>query len=159
MKTRLGMRTLACLGLLAAVAAVRADEEKVPLDKVPPAVIKAVKDKFPAATLKQAEKEVEDGKTTYEIGLDDAGRNVDVSLKEDGTIIEVEKEIAVKDLPKAVVDGVKAKYPKATIKKAEEITKKGTTNFEVVITEGNRSRELVLDKTGKILDDEEEDED
>src|SRR3954451_15547806 len=94
MRKRIGTGALAVFGLSALVIAARADEEKVPLDKVPAKIMKAVKDKFPRAEIKQAEKEVEEGKTIYEIGLKDGGQNVDVSLKEDGTIVEIEKEVA-----------------------------------------------------------------
>jgi uncharacterized membrane protein YkoI len=157
MKTRFGMWTLALFGLSALVVAARADEEKVPLDKVPAAVLKAVKGKFPGAEIKQAEKEVEEGKTIYEIGLKEDGRNIDVSATEDGTIVEIEKEVAAKDLPRAVADAVKAKYPKGTIKKAEEVAKGEKTTYEVIVAEGSKSREVVLDRAGKILEDEESD--
>ena len=89
--------------------------------------------------------------------------DVTVSLKPDGTILEIEKEIAVKDLPAAVAGAIKAKYPASTIKKAEEVTEGEKVTFEViVIREGTKPRELTLDKTGKILEDEnaeEEDDD
>jgi len=153
------MGALAVFGLAALVVAAWADEEKVPLDKVPARVMKAVKDKFPRAEIKQVEKEVEDGKTIYEIGLKDGGQNVDVSLKEDGTIVEIEKEVAPKDLPRTVSEAVKAKYPKGTIKKAEEIIEGDVLKYELVIAEGdNKAREVVLDPKGKILKDEGEDE-
>jgi uncharacterized membrane protein YkoI len=157
MKTRFGTCALALLGLSALAVGARADEEKVALEKVPAAAMKAVKDKFPAAEIRQAEKEVEEGKTIYEIGLKDHGQNIDVSLTEDGTILEIEKEITAEDLPHAVADAVKAKYPKGTIKKAEEVSKGETRAYEVIVAEGSKSREVVLDRAGKILEDEESD--
>ena len=144
-------------GALSAVAG--ADEEKVPLDKVPPAVTKAVRAKFPGATIKQAEKEVDDGKTIYEIGLEHAGSKIDVSLKEDGTIVSIEKEIAAADLPKPVRDAIKGKYPAGTIKKAEDVTENGKRVFEVILNVGDKQREVVLDPSGKIVEDEDAGED
>ena len=57
--------------LAAAIApTVRADdEEKVALDKLPKTVVDAVKVRFPDAELKEASKETEKGKTTYEVGI------------------------------------------------------------------------------------------
>jgi uncharacterized membrane protein YkoI len=159
MKTRFAMGTMALFGLSALVVAAGADEEKVPLEKVPAAIRKAVQGKFPKAQVTQAEKEVEDGKTIYEIGLEEDGHHIDVSATEDGTIVEIETEVAAQDLPRAVTDAVKAKYPKGTIKKAEEVVKGATTNYEVIVAEGSKSREVVLDRAGKILEDEESDED
>src|SRR5260370_38926297 len=87
------------MGLFALVVASRADEEKVPLDKVPKAVMNAVKLKFPKAKIEEASKEVENGKTIYEIGIEQDDHDITVSLKDDGTIVEIEKESAEKDLP------------------------------------------------------------
>ncbi|MDR3633330.1 MAG: PepSY-like domain-containing protein [Isosphaeraceae bacterium] len=159
MKVRSALSAFACFGLAAWFAVARADEVKVPLDKLPQAVTKAIKAKFPTGSLKQAEKEVEDGKTIYEVGLEDGGTKIDVSLKEDGTILEIEKEIPAAALPKAVSAALKEKYSKGTIKKAEEIAKGETRSFEVIVAVGNKRREVVLDPGGKILEDEESDED
>ena len=145
---------------LVSVGGARADEEKVPLDKVPVAVMNAVKKKFPAAKIEEAAKEVEDGKTTYEIGIEQDERDITVSLKEDGTILEIEKEIAVKDLPSAVTGAIAAKYPRATLKKAEEVTEGENVTYEVIVVpESKKAREVALDRAGKILEDDEAKED
>jgi uncharacterized membrane protein YkoI len=145
--------TFGLLGLVA-VGGARADEEKVPLDKVPAAVMNAVKKKFPAAKIEEAAKEVEDGKTTYEIGIEQDEHDVTVSLEEDGTILEIERELAVKDLPSAVTSSITAKYPRATLKKAEEVTEGDKVTYEVIVVpESKKAREVVLDRSGKILED------
>lgn len=143
-------------GLLALPADGRADEEKVPLEKVPAAVIKAVKDKFPGAKIKEAEKEEEDGQTLYELELTYEGHKYDVTAKADGTITEIEKQIKPADLPQAVSQALKAKYPKAEIEKAEEVTKGAKKTYEViVVTAAKQTLEVVLDHSGKILEEEE----
>jgi hypothetical protein len=155
MRQWIGIATFGLLGLVT-VGGARADEEKVPLDKVPAAVMNAVKKKFPAAKIEEATKEVEDGKTTYEIGIEQDEHDITVSLKEDGTILEIEKEIAVKDLPSAVTGAIAAKYPRATLKKAEEVTKGEKVTYEVIVVpESKKAREVVLDRAGKILEDDE----
>lgn len=160
MRKHIGAALLAAFGLSAFAAGAGADEEEViPLDKVPAAVLKAVKEKFPKGELKKAEKETEKGKTTYEVALVDGKQKVEVALKEDGTILEVEKEIAVADLPKPVADALKAKHPKAKIAKAEEITKGKEKSYEVHLQDGGKSREVVLSPAGKVVEEEEDDED
>ena len=149
MRTKIVIASFVLSGLFVSA---RGDEEKIPLDRVPAAVRKAVTTKFPKAELKGASKEVEKGKTTYEIQMTLDGRNVDVLLEEGGKILAVEKEIAAKDLPAAVSGAIKAKYPDAPIKKAEEITEGETKKFEVVLTVGKKTVEVVLDPKGKILD-------
>ena len=145
-------RSALALAVLLTAAAARADEEPIPLDKLPAAVTKAVKAKFPGATLKEAAKEVEDGVTTYEVSLDDKGTAVDVVLKPDGEVVVVETAIAASDLPEPVARAVKAKYPEAKIKKAERLEEKGETTYEVLLeTAPGKSTEVVLAKDGKIL--------
>ena len=114
----------------------RADEEKIPVDKLPAAVRKAVKKQVPEGRDREAAKEVEDGKTTYEVELEVKDRSVDVALKADGTILEIEREIPFDELPKAVKKKLAAKYPRAKIEKAEEVTKgeDGPVTYEVAIT-------------------------
>lgn len=148
---------LACLLMLFAI--VRADEVKVALKDVPKAVIDAVKAKFPQAELGEASKETENGKTTYEIALKDRGRAVDLSATAEGKITEIETTIEAKSLPAKVAAALDAKYPKATMKKAEEIVEiddgKETKSFEVIlVTTAKKSVEVKLSPEGKILHEE-----
>ncbi len=104
---------LLTVALLYVTSAARADDEKLPLDKVPSAVKESVKKRFPNAEIVGAAKETENGKVTFELNLKDNGKNIDVILTSEGTIETIEKEIAAKDLPKVVAEAVAAKYPKA----------------------------------------------
>ncbi len=143
------------LSVLALAAAARADEEKIAIDKLPRAVLDAVKAKFPGAELTGAEKEEEKGKVEYEVALKYKGHKYEVILTPEGKIVAVEKEIAVKDLPRAVTAAVETKYPKATIKIAEEVTKGEKVNYEVhLVTADNRHVEVLLDPSGKVLHEE-----
>jgi hypothetical protein len=154
MNTRISTWLLAVVGLSTLALVAQADEEKIPLDKVPAKVLKAVKDKFPKAAITGTVKEVENGKTTFEISLKDGEHAIDISLKDDGTILVIEKAIAVKELPKAVAEAVKAKYPKGKVTLAEELTTGATVTYEVAVELGGKKPfEVVLDPKGKILED------
>jgi hypothetical protein len=134
----------------------RADEEKVPLDKLPKAVSGAVKKKFPKAKLVSASKELEDKKTVYEVTLEDGEQKVQVTVTPEGEITEVEKEIPAKDLPKAVRAALDDKYAKATLEKAEEVTKGKELTYEVLlITKDKKTLEIKFDPKGKVLNVEE----
>jgi hypothetical protein len=150
------MGIVSVLGLAVVMMPARADEEKVSVDKLPAAVKKALKRKFPKAEIEKATKEVEDGNTVYEVELEIKDRSVDVSLKADGTILEIEREVPANELPEAVRKKLAARYPKAKIEKAEEVTKgeDGPVRYEVAIT-----TEVVLTANGKIVQAEEEEED
>jgi uncharacterized membrane protein YkoI len=66
--------------------------ENVPLDKLPEAVTKAVKDRFPAGELLSAEKETDDGRLKYEVKVRNDGKKYEVEVTPDGKILEVEQE-------------------------------------------------------------------
>ena len=150
------------LGTLALVAAVRADdEEKVPLDKLPKAVADAVKAKFPDAKLVAAGKEKEDGKVVYEVAITNKDQSIEITVTPDGKIVLIEKVIAEKDLPKAVAEALEKKYPKATIKKLEEIVKDDKiVKYEaLIVTADKKNLEVSFDPSGKFLEEEKKDKD
>src|SRR5262245_46733015 len=65
-------------------------EEKVPLDKLPKAVVDSVKKRFPDAKLVSAEKEKDDnGKTVYEVAIKDKDQSIEVTLTPEGVIVEI----------------------------------------------------------------------
>jgi hypothetical protein len=151
------MRKLVCgaatvLMLLAISVAVRADEEKVPLDKLPKEVTAAVKKKFPKAELVAASKE--DG--NYEVSIKAEDTTMDVTVTPEGKIVLIEKTIAAKDLPKKVAEALEAKYPKATYKTIEEIIKDDKIEkYEILlVTADKKTLEVTFDPNGKFLDEE-----
>jgi len=160
------LRTVAAVVTVAlVVAGGRADEEKVPLDKLPIPVSEAVKKRFPKAELVEAAKETsKDGdkeKVEYEVTVKDGGTKIDVMLTPDGKITLIEKEIAAKDLPKAVTEALDAKYPKATLKVVEEVIKvtdgkEALDFYEVLlVTAEKKTFEVKLTAEGKITETEE----
>lgn len=145
---------LASLVLVAAT--VRADEEKVELDKLPKAVVEAVKAKFPKCEMVSASKEKEGDKTIFEVQIKDGKTKADVSLTEEGKIVSIEKEIAAADLPKEVTDALEARYAKAKINLAEEVTDKDDkVVYELhVTTADGKKGEVVFDPKGKFVKEE-----
>jgi len=134
-----------------------ADDEKVPVEKLPEAVKKAVKEKFPNATIIEATSEEEKGVVGYEVELKDGAAKMSVSLTAEGKIIEVEKTIVLKDLPKAVLDAVEAKFPKSKLISAEEIVKDKQTSYEIQGKSADeKDFELEVDSKGKIVPDDDD---
>lgn len=156
-----GWLTMCVFVMVTAGVVARAEddkEEKVPLDKVPKAVLKAVGAKFKGAELVSAQTEKADGKILYEINLKDKGHTVDVSVTQDGKIVSIEKTIAAKDLPRPVAKAIDSKYPKAKYQSVEEITEDGKTSYEVLLVTADKKKlEVVVDRTGKIVKEEQKD--
>ncbi len=150
-----GMRVIIVAAVCAVVGfAAWADEEKVPLDKLPAKIKEAVKAKFPDAELVSAEKEKENGKIVYEVAIKNKGKAIEVTLDEEGKIVTVESEIAAKDLPKPVAEAFEKKYPNATVTKVEEVVEGGKTKYELLISFGKKKLEVTFDPQGKFLEEE-----
>jgi hypothetical protein len=158
-------RSLAALAvtLLVLTAATGDDAKKVPLDKIPKAIKDAINGRFPDAEITGVEKETEDGKVMFDVELKHKGVKYEMDIQEDGTIIEIEKEIPLKDVPEVITKAVLAKYPKATIKEVMEMYKvKGKeetlTSYEATIeTADKKKMEVIVSLDGKSVKKEGED--
>ena len=95
-----------------------ADDEKIALEKLPAAVKNAIKKKFHKAEIEKATKEVEDGKTTYEVLLEIDDSPVDVAFSADGTILEIEKVIPADKVPARVMKCSRQSIPGPRLKRS-----------------------------------------
>ena len=155
---RVGVLTGAvALGSYAVRAAEEKDEaKKLKESDVPQKVMDAVKARFPNAKIDSVEREKEDGNVIYDIELTQDGRKYETDVKEDGTLLEVEKALDAKDWPANVTQAVMAKYPRTTIKEVMEksLVKDGkeTVHEYVVVIRFNDSqeKELTVTPDGKV---------
>jgi uncharacterized membrane protein YkoI len=151
---RVGVSAVAGLVVLAAA---RAEDRKIEPDKLPAKVLEAIKGRFPGAEITSAEKETEDGAVVYDIELKHKGRKYEMDIKEDGTVIEIEKQVDAKDVPAAVTKALEAKYPKATIEEVMEVNKvKGKEetpiHYEVtLVTADKKKMEVTVSLDGKSV--------
>ena len=137
------------------VATVSSAQEKAKdLDKVPKAVMDALKSKFPKPEITKWEKATEGGKVIYDIEFTYQGRKCEMDIQEDGTIVNIEREIAAKDLPKAVTTAVTKKFPKAKLTEIMEIKagkEEKLDGYEIVLeTADKMTVELTVAPDGKI---------
>jgi uncharacterized membrane protein YkoI len=141
------------LSLVIISSGAMAVEKDVSEKQVPAAVHSSFKQAYPGSKDVKYQEETADGKTVYEVEFKDKGKNHEASYSAEGSLIETEETIKTSELPKPIVDAVKAKYPKAVLKEAEKVLKPDGTvsGYEVDITEGKTALELELDNTGKIL--------
>jgi hypothetical protein len=156
----LRIAALVALAALAAAAVLRADDDddKVPLDKLPKEVTAALEKKFPGAELLSAIKDNDDkDKPTYEVTIKFKKQELDVTLTPAGDIIQVEREIEVKEVPKVVINAIKKKYPKATFKGASAISKDdNVAEYELdIVTRDKKNLYVTFDKHGKFIYEEE----
>jgi uncharacterized membrane protein YkoI len=148
---------------LALAGGLRADDkaEKIAPDKLPKKIMDTVKARLPGAEVTSAEKEKEDGKIVYDLELKHESRKYEMDILEDGTLVEIEKEIAAKDVPEKVTKAIKEKYPTATVKEVMEVNKvtgkeEKPMHYEVTIETGGKSKEVIVSLDGKLKEEKKE---
>src|SRR5712692_1585463 len=87
-------------------------EKKVKMKDLPKAVQKTVQEQSKGATVSGLSKEVEHGKTYYEVELKVNGHGRHILIDPVGAIVEVEEEVAMASLPPAVKTAIEAKAGK-----------------------------------------------
>jgi hypothetical protein len=154
MKTNL-LIAIAASGLLFAETAF-AQEKKIKRSDLPPAVEKTVAAKSEGATIKGFSTEKEKGETFYEAEMMVNGHSKDVLIAADGTVAEVEEQVALDSLSADVKTGLQAKAGKGKILKVESITKKGKlVAYEAQVNTNGKKSEVQVGPDGKPLDHEE----
>ncbi len=133
-----------------------AQEKKIERSALPPAVEKAVQTETKGATIKGFAEEREHGKTFYEVETVVDGRTRDILFAPDGSIAEVEEEVAFESLPASVQAGLKKKASGVSIEKVESLTKKGKlVAYEGHIKRNGKSAEIQVGPEGQNLPHEE----
>ena len=133
-----------------------AQEKKIKRSDLPPAVEKTVAAQSAGATIRGFSTEIEKGQTLFEVEMTVSGHSKDVSMTANGSIVEVEEQVARDSLSLEVKAGLQARAGKGKITKVESLTKKDKlVAYEAqVVTNGKRS-EVQVGPAGKPLDHEE----
>ena len=134
-----------------------ADEENTPSgQEVPFAVLEAFKKAYPEAVNAKFEEEINNGEPVYEVEFIDQGVDIEASYLADGTLIQIEQEIQLEELPEAVIGAILEAYPDAILIEAEKIMAAdgSVRSYEVEIEDDDVELEIHLDPNGTILDSE-----
>jgi len=133
-----------------------AQEKKIKRGDLPPAVEKTVEEVSKGATIKGFSKEIENGKTTYEVELAVNGHSKDVEIDPSGVIVEVEEEVTMDSLSTEVKAGLNTKAAGGKIRKVESLTKNGKiVAYEAKVETAGKKSEIQVGPDGKALDHEE----
>jgi hypothetical protein len=137
---------LVALVMVSAIAAF-AQETKIQLKDLPKAVRTAAEqEQTKGATLKGFAREVEGGKTFYEVKTVLNGHTRDILFDPAGTVVEVEEEIANDAVPPAAM---KALMARGKVTKVESVTKGKSVAYESMVkTKTGKSVEVAVDAQG-----------
>jgi hypothetical protein len=147
-----GLLVLGCLVALAADLSASAQEKRISKSELPEAVQKRVEEQSRNATVRGFSKEIEGGKTYYEVELSVSGHSKDVLMDPSGEVVEVEEEVALSLLPPTVSEGLQKKAGSGKIVKVESLTKHGTlVAYEAQVRTGNTHSEVQVGPKGETL--------
>lgn len=143
-------------GTLLLAGSASAQEKKIKRSELPPAVEKTVASQSAGATIRGFSTEIEKGQTLFEVEMTVSGHSKDVSMTADGSIVEVEEQVALDSLSPEVKAGLQAKAGKGKITKVESLTKKDKlVAYEAQIVTNGKKSEVQVGPDGKPLDHEE----
>jgi hypothetical protein len=129
-------------------------EQRVKMKDLPQAVQKTVKEQSQGATIRGFAKEVENGKTYYEVELKVNGHNKDILMDPAGAVVEIEEEVVLSALPPAVREGIAKHVGKGKIRNVESVTKNGAVvAYEAHVKTGKKSSEVKVGPDGQLIKD------
>jgi hypothetical protein len=146
--------SLSVTAMLALAFVVRAgDDEKIPLDKVPPKVLDAVKAKYPKAKILSAQNGDVDGTKVFEFMLEQGKKQWEVAFTPDAKFHSSEESIT--ELPAKVKEAFDKKFPGAKITKMEKETtgegEKAKVIYEIFVMRGTDEFEILYDADAKFI--------
>ena len=140
-------------GTLLLAGSSSAQEKKINRSDLPPAVEKTVAAESSGATIRGFSTEKEKGQTLYEVEMTVNGHSKDISMMTDGSIVEVEEQVALDSLSPEVQAGLQARAGKGRILKVESLTKKDKlVAYEARVETNGKKSEVQVGPDGKPLD-------
>lgn len=95
--------------VLLLVLGAAAQERRIQRSELPPAVQKVADEQSKGATVRGYSTEVENGKREYEVESTVNGHSRDVTIAPDGTVLEVEEQVEMAELPNPVRESLQSK--------------------------------------------------
>ena len=145
--------TVPFLVLTCAIASQAATQEKkLKRSELPAAVLKTVEQESQGATVSGYSSEMDHGQLVYEVAMRVRGHGRDVLIAADGSVLEIEEEVALESLPAPVRDGLTQLAGAGTITKVESLTKRGIlVAYEAHVRTGAKRSEIQVGPDGTPL--------
>jgi len=126
--------------------------KEVKLEDVPPGAQSVIKSHTSGGTIDKITRKKEDDKHYYKVKYKKDGRESKLEVDEDGKVLKMEENLAMKDLPPAVQKTVEAKSAGGKIKELELETEDGKTFYEVEFEKDGKEHKVKIAKDGTVLE-------
>ena len=143
-------RTFSALIAISSLACfANAADKKLQMKDLPPAVRKTIQENLKGAQVTGIGKEVEKGVTQYEVETLLNGKHRDFNVDTKGTLIVVEDETSIDEIPAAAKATILKKVGSGKLGMVETLTKGDTKLYEAAYTDkGGKKHEVLVTADG-----------
>lgn len=134
-------------------AIVQFSVNQIGLARLPEPAANAVEATIPGGARLRVKSEVQDGEKVFEVSVRRQDEVYDVTVSRDGKILEIEKRILPRQLPKLIADAAKIRHPHSSVFKAEEVSRENqVTGYELVmVTKEGRIVKAAFTRDGAMI--------
>ncbi|MGD0010856.1 MAG: hypothetical protein ABSE93_20220 [Terriglobia bacterium] len=143
--------TLSILMVTLGFTAGLASEKATTMKDLPAAVQRTVQEQSKGAAILHLSREVEGGKTVYEVEMKVKGRGKDVTIDGSGAVLEVEEEVALESIPGAARAAIKKATGSGQITKVETVTEGNQLAYEAHLRKDGKRSEVKVSGDGRLL--------
>jgi len=143
--------TLSILMVTLGFTAGLASEKATTMKDLPAAVQRTVQEQSNGAAILHLSREVEGGKTVYEVEMKVKGRGKDVTIDGSGAVLEVEEEVALESIPGAARAAIKKATGSGQITKVETVTEGNQLAYEAHLRKDGKRSEVKVSGDGRLL--------
>jgi len=128
-----------------------ASEKAITMKDLPAAVERTVQEQSKGAAILHLSREVEGGKTVYEVEMKVKGHGKDVTIGASGAVIEVEEEVALESIPGAAREAIKKAAGSGQITRVETVTEGNQLAYEAHLRKDGKRSEVKVSGDGRLL--------
>jgi len=129
----------------------RASEKAINMKDLPAAVRRTVQEQSQGAVIRRLSKEIEGGKTVYEVEMKVKGHGKDVTIDASGEVIEVEEEVPLESLPNAARAAIEKAAGRGQITKVERVSGGKQAAYEAHVRRDGKTSEIKIGDDGRFL--------
>ncbi len=143
------MRNKLTLALAFAIPLIAAEVD-VQIKDLPAPVRATVKEQTQSAKLRRLTKEIEKGKTYYEVETTVNRQSRDVLIDSGGAVVEVEQTVPLENVPAPARSALLKRAGAGKVLKVESVTKDSTMHYEAVILKNGKKSEVEVSVDGNF---------
>lgn len=145
------MMLMACTLPLGGAAFGQNSGKRVKMSDLPAAVRKTVQEQTKGATIRGLSKEIEKGKTYYEVETTVNGKSRDVLIDPTGAMVEVEEEVTLDSVPAAARAAIQKSAGDGKILKVESVARGTSVTYEATVQKTGKKSEVKVKPDGSVI--------